>query len=562
MLDNYKIGNQIFVLRKEKGLTGEKLAELLGVSGQAVSKWENGKNLPETAILPELAHILGISIDALLMPQELVILDAKYSCGESYIVVTDVLNRAVENNSLQFTAKCPIGGHSVEGPAVFVLTVKYQTPKGIYYTFVPQGETLKLNIDSIGVTANDFEIIGAYYGTASSYRDCMDRIKHVAYFKWNEIPASAFPSRPGADELEFLTLVYLNAEGIHVVSCMENETLAYKGTSLYLKDTSTCILPGIAPLVFDEIPCTWVGAIHAALKYMGETYTYEQIYGMSGACFRASFCDIWDWSATDALVTYSYDMPLYDALGYEPVWANRLEKEARKAERERIVSDIRNGKPVVAINLRITHEWGVITGYKENGNVLLCRTYYDDTQEYPEADNWPFLICHFGDRKEKPSDSEIFTASLRAFTESFEMRSDGGYFQGAQAYEKWIEGLQNDSLWDERSSEGDIARRFDVNLWTLFHLIDARRCAAAYLEANLHPEMAQSYQNISERMNELKEAIRLRTLGDSWRAKQVEFLKWVLREEKELCRKVKGVVESPRPPFSKGGKEAISRPPC
>lgn len=69
MLDNYKIGNNIMSLRKEKGLTGEKLAELLGVSGQAVSKWENGKNLPETALLPSLAKILGVSIDNLLITE-------------------------------------------------------------------------------------------------------------------------------------------------------------------------------------------------------------------------------------------------------------------------------------------------------------------------------------------------------------------------------------------------------------------------------------------------------------------------------------------------------------
>ena len=39
MLDNDKIGKQIALLRKEKGLTGEQLAELLDVSAQAVSKW-------------------------------------------------------------------------------------------------------------------------------------------------------------------------------------------------------------------------------------------------------------------------------------------------------------------------------------------------------------------------------------------------------------------------------------------------------------------------------------------------------------------------------------------
>ena len=40
MLDLEKIGHQIALLRKEKGFTGEKLAELLEVSPQAVSKWE------------------------------------------------------------------------------------------------------------------------------------------------------------------------------------------------------------------------------------------------------------------------------------------------------------------------------------------------------------------------------------------------------------------------------------------------------------------------------------------------------------------------------------------
>jgi len=100
MIDNYKIGNRITLLRKEKGMTGEKFAELLGVSPQAVSKWENSKNLPETALLPAIAALLGTSIDSILILQELVILDARYSCGDSYIVVTDALNCLIEKNKL------------------------------------------------------------------------------------------------------------------------------------------------------------------------------------------------------------------------------------------------------------------------------------------------------------------------------------------------------------------------------------------------------------------------------------------------------------------------------
>ena len=70
MMDLVKIGKQIAFIRKEKGLTGEKLAEILHVSPQAVSKWENGKCLPETALLPELAKALDCNIDTLLTPKD------------------------------------------------------------------------------------------------------------------------------------------------------------------------------------------------------------------------------------------------------------------------------------------------------------------------------------------------------------------------------------------------------------------------------------------------------------------------------------------------------------
>ena len=70
MLELKKIGKQIAFLRKEKGFTGEKLAEILQISPQAISKWENGKCLPETVLLPELAKALGCNIDTLFTPKD------------------------------------------------------------------------------------------------------------------------------------------------------------------------------------------------------------------------------------------------------------------------------------------------------------------------------------------------------------------------------------------------------------------------------------------------------------------------------------------------------------
>ncbi len=60
------IGKNIHTLRKQNGLTQEELAGKIGVTYQAVSKWENGTTAPDIALLPELAVVLGTSIDALL----------------------------------------------------------------------------------------------------------------------------------------------------------------------------------------------------------------------------------------------------------------------------------------------------------------------------------------------------------------------------------------------------------------------------------------------------------------------------------------------------------------
>lgn len=60
-----KIGGKIAKYRKLKGYTQEQFGELVGVSGQAVSKWENG-GVPDTYLLPVISKILGVSIDTLL----------------------------------------------------------------------------------------------------------------------------------------------------------------------------------------------------------------------------------------------------------------------------------------------------------------------------------------------------------------------------------------------------------------------------------------------------------------------------------------------------------------
>lgn len=65
-----KVGEQIALLRKEKGLTQSELGERIGVSFQAVSKWERGETLPDVTLLPDLAKILETTIDNILLGNE------------------------------------------------------------------------------------------------------------------------------------------------------------------------------------------------------------------------------------------------------------------------------------------------------------------------------------------------------------------------------------------------------------------------------------------------------------------------------------------------------------
>ncbi len=62
---NIKIGEKIRTLRKQRNISQEVLAQYLGVSFQAVSKWENGDNLPDVTMIPALASFFEVSTDEL-----------------------------------------------------------------------------------------------------------------------------------------------------------------------------------------------------------------------------------------------------------------------------------------------------------------------------------------------------------------------------------------------------------------------------------------------------------------------------------------------------------------
>lgn len=72
-MDQIKIGRFIAACRKDAGLTQAALAEKLGISDRAVSKWENGRSMPDSGIMLELCELLKINVNELLSGEKIMV---------------------------------------------------------------------------------------------------------------------------------------------------------------------------------------------------------------------------------------------------------------------------------------------------------------------------------------------------------------------------------------------------------------------------------------------------------------------------------------------------------
>jgi len=66
----FSLGKQIVYFRKQQGMTQEQLAQQLGITNQAVSKWEQDQSCPDIQLLPRLADLFGITLDTLFGREE------------------------------------------------------------------------------------------------------------------------------------------------------------------------------------------------------------------------------------------------------------------------------------------------------------------------------------------------------------------------------------------------------------------------------------------------------------------------------------------------------------
>lgn len=99
-MNQESIGKFIAELRKEKNMTQEQLAEVLEVNVKSISRWENGKTMPDLSMLPILANELNVEVSELL--------NGRKMTKEELIELKDTIERLIEYSQKEVIDKSKI----------------------------------------------------------------------------------------------------------------------------------------------------------------------------------------------------------------------------------------------------------------------------------------------------------------------------------------------------------------------------------------------------------------------------------------------------------------------
>jgi len=315
------------------------------------------------------------------------------------------------------------------------------------------------------------------------------------------------------------------------------------------------IIKGVEKLEWDsEMKNTFLGCMTRIEEKFGQKLDYNQLAGLSTYAFRFHFFDRWCPSSPDATVGFDAGSYLLDQLGYEYEMCFKETDQSKESgiktygEEElkaKIKESIDKGWPVMAADLIQVPEWGIITGYQDDGNEHFCRTYFDKTEGYELAQKFPFLVLIIKDKKEVEIDH---TKVLPKVHELYTTEKYDNYFSGIKAWKEWIAALEDEEFFKDLTED----KHFEVmhtNWWIYYTLTEARLVALDYFhdyagEMGIDEEDAeQLYEILSECVAALESG--LPTVPSPYeqddpeweqeqRVHQVKILKQILEIEEEF----------------------------
>ena len=300
--------------------------------------------------------------------------------------------------------------------------------------------------------------------------------------------------------------------------------------SKIIEQKDKVFIDNIPPLRWHEnTDNCFIRSSQLTLNALGENYSYDFLMGISGAAFRLHFHPDWCPSSADSTTGFDVSRILFKSLGYKSVFhrINDNSFDDIKALYQKIIKEINFGRPIIAINLKACTEWGIITGYLKNKPGILCRTYFDETDEYSLADRAPWLTF-FIEKNDKPKSADaLFKNSLEiaiqlAKTETFEE-----YTSGFGAFTKWIDELKKYT----DSSKSKIFDKGEVNLTIYEYLIDSRRAAMKYL-LSMNSKLKNGELIIKNYKNEVELLVDNKTkILPSYDAKSTDWTKEIINQQ-------------------------------
>ena len=128
-MNQIKIGRFIAACRKKANLTQMQLAEKLGITDKAVSKWERGVAMPDTSIMLELCEILCISVNELLSGE---IINMENNNQKNEQLLLDMAKELEKKNKTIWTSMWAIMIVSIIAMFAGIFAVAFLTPEGVW----------------------------------------------------------------------------------------------------------------------------------------------------------------------------------------------------------------------------------------------------------------------------------------------------------------------------------------------------------------------------------------------------------------------------------------------
>lgn len=171
-MDQVKIGRFIAELRKEHNMTQMNLAEKLGITDRAISKWENGRGLPDVSLMKPLCEVLGITVSELLSGERTVETDNKVE-DTIYEVLSDREIQVRKGEGIRKKYSVLRIGVMVFGCVIGLVfaAMIFSGLRGEGYTVYTLIQTQKAKMVSNLIEKENYECAAEYIGFSGSVKE-------------------------------------------------------------------------------------------------------------------------------------------------------------------------------------------------------------------------------------------------------------------------------------------------------------------------------------------------------------------------------------------------------